>query len=1227
MRTEQCPSEQALLAFHLGTLEDGAVDGVSDHLEVCPHCEEALRRLDGAADPLISALRKPVPPSSSLFRPGGGDQFDGPDLMAPENWPELPGYEVLGAIGRGGMGVVYEARQLKLNRLVALKRFRAAGPRELARSRLEAEALSRLQHPNIVQIYEIIEHDGEIFLALELVEGGPLGARLKGRPQPPHDTAELLEVVARAVHAAHTQGIIHRDLKPANILLRKLEGHKADSIKGDVSALASFVLHAASYVPKLTDFSIAKRLAGDPGETREGDVIGTPAYMAPEQATGKMETVGPATDVYGLGVILYEMLTGRVPLQGPTTLETLLLVRTEDPVPPRRQVPRIPRDLETICLKCLEKEPARRYASALDLADDLRRFRAGEPIRARPTPGWERLWKWSRRRPVIAGLSVALAAVTLLSFVLVGLQLQRVETEKQKEMTARLEAQDLAQREKEARRQLEKQSAGISLNQGQTLCETGEVERGLLWMVRALERAGRAGDAGLERVIRQNLAYWRPFFVRQRAVLNHDSWVCSAVFSADDRTVLTASADYTARLWDAATGAPRGEPLRHRYPVWDAALSPDGTKVLTGSRDWKGGLSEARLWDAAVGKELFGPLPVEGDVVLAAFAPDGKTFLLVGSDEARVWRTADGQPVGAPIKYPPPKTDRPRRSPELGAALSPDGKLLATGGQDGTVRLWDLSTGEPHGESLPAAGPVCVLAFSPDGQTLVSGCFTGETQLWDVAAGKQRGPVLRHPGQVWSIAFSRDGEMMATGCVFVETDVETGARRIAGGEARLWRAATGQQLGSPIAHPAPVWSVAFSPGKRTLLTGCEDGAARFFTVATGAPIGRPLGHEGTIGNVAFSHDGKTALTVCRGTGPPITARLWDAPAEQEFGRVLLQSGDVKSLCFSPDGRELLTASDDRKPRLWDPATGRLTDTLPPQEGRIDRVAFNLDGKSFLTVIAVGQPGAVLRLWNRATRQPRQEVRRDQWIEAAAFSYDGRAVLFSVRDQNLQRWEPDADPVATDIQPHGLPFFGSIHCSPFGRTFVTGDGEGVRLWDAASHRLLQSWKTGAEAVYYPDGRRILLMSRGFARVYDAATGRELGPAPFHPAGGIGQAVFSPNSQMVLTSGFDKTARLWDVETGKTIGQQLAGLGVKAIAFSPAGGRLAVGGSQGRIVLLDPPRLLEGDVVRVRLLVEVLTGLELDDEDTIRSLSPDDVTKRRRRLEELGSGAPKAVGGPR
>src|SRR5262245_55713084 len=360
------------------------------------------------------------------------------------------------------MGVVYKARQVRLNRLVALKKLRSGDARELARSRIEAEALARLQHPNIVQIFEIIDRQARAYLALELVEGGTLGAVLTGKPQPARVTAALVESLARAVHYAHGQGIVHRDLKPANILLQKDEGGRMKDEK-DKSSFSSFILHPSSFLPKITDFGLAKRLATDSGETREGDVIGTPAYMAPEQAGGKGETIGPATDVYSLGVILYEMLTGRVPLQGPSTLDTLVLVRNEDPVPPRRLQPCIPRDLETICLKCLEKESGKRYPSAQELARDLRRFLDGEPIWARPTSAWERTWKWVKRRPVVAGLALAVVLVTVLGFALVAWQWRRAEEKAFSEAKARQTAQEREHQEKLARQQFEKLSAAMAL--------------------------------------------------------------------------------------------------------------------------------------------------------------------------------------------------------------------------------------------------------------------------------------------------------------------------------------------------------------------------------------------------------------------------------------------------------------------------------------------------------------------------------------------------------------------------------------------------------------------------------------------------------------------------------------------------------------------------------------------------------------------------------------------
>jgi tetratricopeptide (TPR) repeat protein len=301
--------------------------------------------------------------------------------------PRVPGYEILEELGRGGMGVVYQARHIQLSRLVALKMVLAgsrAGEPELRRFRAEAEAVARLQHPHIVQIFEVGEHDGLPYLALEHCAGGSLAAQLDGTPLRPDQAATLVETLARAAQAAHEAGVVHRDLKPANIL------------------------RGADGTPKIADFGLAKRLDAQTAATQTGAIVGTPSYMAPEQAGGKTREVGPAVDVWALGAVLYECLTGRPAFLGPTPTDTLLRVVSDEPVPPRKLNPAVPRDLETICLKCLRKEPQRRYASAEALAEDLRRFRGGEAIQARAVGRVGRLWRWCRRKPLVAALSAAL---------------------------------------------------------------------------------------------------------------------------------------------------------------------------------------------------------------------------------------------------------------------------------------------------------------------------------------------------------------------------------------------------------------------------------------------------------------------------------------------------------------------------------------------------------------------------------------------------------------------------------------------------------------------------------------------------------------------------------------------------------------------------------------------------------------------------------------------------
>jgi formylglycine-generating enzyme required for sulfatase activity/tRNA A-37 threonylcarbamoyl transferase component Bud32 len=381
---------------------------LEEYLGRFPHLGEQLRHQFEVDRALLADLLASEDTAVGLGMPGDAALDSGVQLVA--------GYEILSVLGRGGMGVVYKARQTALKRVVALKMVLTgghAGAKELARFRIEAEAAARLQHPNIVQIYEVGEHDGQPYFSMEYVDGGSLAQRLDGTPQPAGDAACLTETLARAVHAAHQRGVIHRDLKPGNVLL------------------------GPGGEPKVADFGLAKRLDESGGNTRTNDILGTPSYMSPEQAGGRSKEVTAAADTYALGAILYELLTGRPPFLGETPLDTVQQILSRDPVPPRQLQSRVPRDLETVCLKCLEKDPRKRYPTALDLAEELRRFREGEPVQARPAGPVVRVVKWARRRPAVAAL-VALAGVLVVA-VLGGWALYRWRA-RQAESAARARA-------------------------------------------------------------------------------------------------------------------------------------------------------------------------------------------------------------------------------------------------------------------------------------------------------------------------------------------------------------------------------------------------------------------------------------------------------------------------------------------------------------------------------------------------------------------------------------------------------------------------------------------------------------------------------------------------------------------------------------------------------------------------------------------------------------------
>ncbi len=445
--------------------------------------------------------------------------------------PVIRGYEVLAELGRGGMGIVYKARQSSLNRLVAIKLLRSAdlaGADELARFRGEAQLLATMRHPNIVQVYDVGEHGGRPFFIQEYIDGGSLSRSLGGVPQPARQAAGLIETLARTMEAVHQRGIIHRDLKPANVLLG-LDG-----------------------TPKITDFGLAKRLDADWDRTRSGAVVGTPSYMAPEQAAGKSKgkKIGPAADVYALGAILYEMLTGRPPFLGVDPLDTLLEVMQAEPVPPRRLQPKIPRDLETICLKCLEKDPVKRYAGASELAEDLRRFQAGEAITARAAGPMTRLWRWSRRHPARA----AAASMALPFVILVIAWLATNERRQSAELVRKAEQETAQFRQlalEDRKRSLQRQIQEIRL----TAHRDG-------WSKRAIDLVREAVALGKDEQWRDGAA---AILVGIDAVREHDFKKDSsgvAISKTGKRVLMAGIKGFvngqwektTARLWDSDTG-------------------------------------------------------------------------------------------------------------------------------------------------------------------------------------------------------------------------------------------------------------------------------------------------------------------------------------------------------------------------------------------------------------------------------------------------------------------------------------------------------------------------------------------------------------------------------------------------------------------------------------------------------------------------------------------------
>jgi WD40 repeat protein/serine/threonine protein kinase len=1216
---------------------------------------------------------------------------------------QLGDYQILREVGRGGMGIVYEAQQLSLGRHVAIKVLPAHAlldPRHLGRFQREARSAARLHHTNIVPVFGVGEQDGLHYYVMQFIQGLSLDVVLnelrrlrqpRGKPaltlaeapgrlthgtrdvsavavargllsgefRPPEPVGapttpaaepavnahlgapaparaadasatillpgqteastlsesgrEYWQSVARvgmqvadALAHASSQGVLHRDIKPSNLLLDET---------GNVW---------------VTDFGLAKAASDSDDLTHTGDFVGTLRYMAPERFNGRADL---RSDVYSLGLTLYELLVLRPAFGEADRNKLVRQVLHDEPVRPRKLNPGVPRDLETVVLKAIARDPAHRYQTPAAMAEDLKRFVEDRPVKARRVSETEKFWRWCRRNPLPAGLLAGIVMVFLAGFAGVYWQLRVAESARADEQRQRGRAEVLQKgaetardEAKKARNAAARQSAELLFDRGVTLAEQGEAAQGLHWMLESLKVA--PDDAGdLQRLVRTNLAAWGEQVHGLRNVLaTPDVRVRCLAFGPDGKA-FAAGADDRLQLWDANTCQRIGKPIHREGGFHAVAFSPDGKTLLTGYP--QGG---AQRWDVTTGAPIGEPVPHPGWVRGVAFSPDGKS-MLTGSEDgtARLWDAITGRPLQAPFQHD---------MPVLSVALSPDGKAVLTGvgsayltngGLDsgrGAVYLWDIASGKPLGPPLVHHAGVPAAAFSPDGQVIVSGSTdantAGTAQQWDRTTGKPKAVPLRHRRGVEHVAFTPDGAVIVTASHYAFS-------------AFLWDA-RGQRLGTPLWHQEALESIALSPDGKAILTGGNDSTirlwhvntglsrpidtnpnprteagprpraeerlpdyllthvlaystdrktvlvsngekiARLWDTHTGQPIGAPLRHAKPVRTVAFSPDGTKVVTSSHDLRSGATAvQLWDAVTGRPLASPIRHTSHVAALAFSPDGRVLAMGDYDRNALLWDMTRGQPQGEPLPQKGIVFSVTFSPDGQK----LAVGtvESANEARLWDVATRQPiGRAMPHQNWVVEVAFSKDGKTLLTRSNDRTVRLWNASTGEPKSDYLPH--PGLMAATLSPDGKTIATGGNDDrARLWDATTGRpvpgatLVHGSRITALA-YSPDGRTLGVgCADGSGRLWDVTTFRPLGP-PLVQRGEIAGVAFLPDGGSFLTTAVDGTTRLWPI-----------------------------------------PRPLEGDLDRITLRLQLRTGMQMDAGQGVARLDPQTWQARRRQLAAL------------
>jgi WD40 repeat protein/serine/threonine protein kinase len=1016
-------------------IQAGAIDTVDETVLAVRHCPNG----------------HPIPEGAALC-PACGTLVDG-SLPAPPSapaLPQVPGYELLQELGRGGMGVVFKARHGRLNRVVALKMILAGdfATAELRqRFQREAEAVARLQHPNVVQLYEIGETDGKAFFSLELIEGPSLAERLHGTPLAAKQAARLVLVLANAVHFAHERGIVHRDLKPANIL-----------IAGPTS------LSPEQWTPKITDFGLAKHLNETTQHTQTGAVLGTPSYMAPEQAQSALDRIGPATDVYALGAILYELLTGRPPFLAPTAYDTIAQVLHADPVPVRSLQGGVSRDLETVCLKCLQKEPAERYGSAHELAEDLQRFLNDEPVIARPISGLRRSWRWMRRRPA-AALFLATLTVALLIGI-IGATWFMLETQR-----FSLETQRFILEIQESRRLADRRLYVSNLRLVQRAWEDNQLD----WQGELLDDVTPNATDGID-LRGFEWHFWKRI---NKPLLRVpvDDVAIGIAFRPDSQgiaalrnnrvTVWSFAAGSAATAWEAETeipskivGSPDGRAVAccvgkeirirnehgvlqfvlegHEGQVRSVAFSGDGHWLVSAGR-----IGDIRLWDLQA-KPVASVVLGEhgGDVINVAFSHHDSLVASVGDSDGslKLWDSKKRTLV-------PGFADQLAAdpSPIAVAAFSPCEPLMALGLKDGRIAVWN--TDKPKVQKFQAhVKNVSTIAFSADGKHLASACseqYGNEpVRIWTIKTDQEGTP---QPGQEWTffrgprppaaqVQFSSDGKMLACS---------------GGGTLWVWKIPEHLYVRELSATGQPVYGVACS----------SDGKWIASTVGDHIEL---LERRTDKTMLAQQHE-KNAFTLCVAFHPrwPLlasgaddhTVKIWDLADNKELATLKGHTTAIQGLAFHPTLRRLAAVAQDHSVRVWNLDDSKLFFLLPKESANC--AVFSPDGQH----LVLGRDKGVISIHDAETGAEQKQSRLsagEKPITALAFDADGQWLASGAEDL-LILWDFAARKKRRPLRGHSHPVNG-LAFSPDGRRLASATNDGVlRLWDTESTEELFLWR--------------------------------------------------------------------------------------------------------------------------------------------------------------------------